>query len=410
MDQQLTCAFKFLREKLFCEKSNLLYDFLTDHPEDPLLGNLPSAQEIAHLVPNPCGWGTGMEDSMLNAGFAVDALLMEYERTGASEILDFAGKLFRGMELCARVHGRRGFVVRSVAPDGKSCYSNSSRDQFTLFVYGVWRYFRSEYATPAEKATARQLLTDTAEYCRVNVTDDAHGNLLRLDGRKAMVSNLLGAISTHEIMRLPMFYMAAFDATKDSFWRDLALRYAVPGIERNLAIDRNRDWWNIELSQMQVSLRLLYEVEQEGELHEKCKEAMSIAAELAEKELFKELAKIGREYHCTGRERNRSWRRLPFKLRDELPGLLDQSALWEDTPYFLPVFPDGFRHAAELLRAVGNLMATVLLAPERAASPACVEAFRNFFDGCDFDGCGTSAAVNLAEAAVLLLRAETQEH
>lgn len=52
--------------RFFCEKTHLFYDDLADGKE--LTGELPTPEEIALQIPNPCGWGTGMKNSMLNAG------------------------------------------------------------------------------------------------------------------------------------------------------------------------------------------------------------------------------------------------------------------------------------------------------------------------------------------------------
>ena len=42
---------------------------LCDQPQSaPPVRSLPSPEEVAANFPNPCGWSTGMEDCMLNAG------------------------------------------------------------------------------------------------------------------------------------------------------------------------------------------------------------------------------------------------------------------------------------------------------------------------------------------------------
>ena len=75
---------------------------------------------------------------MLNAGSVIDILrirktVLGEENTGRAE------KVVNGIHRCATVHGKDGFLVRGVTLDGKSCYANSSRDQFTLAVFGLWR-------------------------------------------------------------------------------------------------------------------------------------------------------------------------------------------------------------------------------------------------------------------------------
>ena len=53
-------AEKFIRSRFFCEKTNLFYDYLVTEAEDPLISHLPTPYEISCLIPNACGWGTGM--------------------------------------------------------------------------------------------------------------------------------------------------------------------------------------------------------------------------------------------------------------------------------------------------------------------------------------------------------------
>ncbi len=390
--------------RLFHEETGLIYDYVTSELPEERFAHLPKPDEIARNVPNPSGWGTGMEDCMLNAGFAMDALRLEFERSGREIWRTRAKKLFRGMKRCATVHGKRGFVVRGCAPDGKSCYPNSSRDQFTLFVYGVWRFFRSALSDAQERKEAAQLLCDVATYCEQTITPENEYNLLRLDGKIAMVSNMQGRISTHEIMRLPMFYAAAWDVSGDPHWNHLSRKYAVPGIEENLKIDTKRSWWEIELSQMQVSLRLLYEIETDPALKAKYAQTMGIVLRLAEQELAKEAGKL-KLFPGTFSEWNTSWRTGTFKLREEWPGLFKQSVLWQGNAYFMPQFPAIYQEGSELLRAYGNLMTTMLLASDLEQVPeTAVEEFLNFLRRPDFDHCASSAAVNVLEAAELLVK------
>lgn len=61
--------------RFFCPKTELFYEFIPDG-KPSARSHLPSAADIQKKnIPNPCGWGTGMEDSTLNAGSAPDAVL-----------------------------------------------------------------------------------------------------------------------------------------------------------------------------------------------------------------------------------------------------------------------------------------------------------------------------------------------
>ena len=72
-------------KKLFCEKTNLFYDYCVGNADDCAVWHLPSPEAIKLQVPNPNGWGTGMEDSVLTAGSVIDALISMYKTGEAGD-------------------------------------------------------------------------------------------------------------------------------------------------------------------------------------------------------------------------------------------------------------------------------------------------------------------------------------
>ena len=70
MTLYLQDAWERIWSAFFHPATSLFYDCLTENG----LHSLPTPQEIAKQYPNPCGWSTGMEDSMLSAGAAMDIL------------------------------------------------------------------------------------------------------------------------------------------------------------------------------------------------------------------------------------------------------------------------------------------------------------------------------------------------
>ena len=118
-------ALSFIYNRFYCKDTKLIYDFLID--DGNAFHHLPSPEEINRQYPNPCGWGVGMEDSVLNGGSLIDALVGHYEVTKDEWAKDFARELFEGMRLCATVSNNKGFIARSVSPiDKASYYINSS--------------------------------------------------------------------------------------------------------------------------------------------------------------------------------------------------------------------------------------------------------------------------------------------
>ena len=182
MKSLLRPAWERVWQSLFRPETGLFYDYLSDLPD---LGHLPTPEEIARCFPNPCGWGTGMEDGMLSAGAAMDILRLRRELGGDPDAGEMAEAVLSGICRAATVHGTPGFLARSVSPkDGRSCYLNSSRDQFTLGVYGAWRFLRHfPDAASAARDAVCELLASVARYCEKVVTPENRYDLLRWSPR-----------------------------------------------------------------------------------------------------------------------------------------------------------------------------------------------------------------------------------
>lgn len=369
-------AWELLRTRLFCEKTNLVYDSLSSHAPAHRFDHIPYPEEVARHAPNPAGWGTGMEDSMLNAGSVLEACILRarLEPEHRTEALDFARRIISGMEACATVHGTPGFVARSICPrDGKSCYINSSRDQFTLFVYGLWRFFHSEFATAEERGRIARLLAEVATYTERAVRPENGNNLLRLDGRPALVSQML-EIEAHEAFRLPMFYLAAWDVTREPHWRELYCRYAPHALEETLAMDRRKSWWNLQLVQMQLSLALAEAVDDDPARLRQIREAMRITAALSERHFRPEEEKLLNfrgSWSATALPWHEAWK---MTLREDslTPG---KPALYFGLLYLKPWERQEFMDAFELMRAIGNLAVGVALCREHRPEPGFFERF-----------------------------------
>ena len=104
---------KYVWEKLFYPETNLIYDLRTTLEPDGNISDLPTPEEISRNFPNACGWNTGMENSMINAGLMLDAVLNCYAKTGNNEMESLADKLFDGIKKCAEISGSEGFLARS---------------------------------------------------------------------------------------------------------------------------------------------------------------------------------------------------------------------------------------------------------------------------------------------------------
>ena len=238
---------------------------------------------------NKVGYGAGMEDCSIFGGLLLSMLVDQYEVTGNSALAECALDVFKGLKLCATVHGVPGFVARGVcAEDGKSICITSSRDQVTHFVHGLWRYDHSPLCCEETKKEIRVLLRDVAERMSKNVTLENDYDFLRADGsRDPRGICRMWKVRPHEAARLPMIYAAAWDICRDEKYLRLYRAYAEPALEQSLALSsvpasQTRAFMpTYTLLQMQTSLELILAVETDPCLKEKVIAAMQTVAKMA---------------------------------------------------------------------------------------------------------------------------------
>ena len=348
-----------IREILFHPATGLVYDYITSHDREKRFAHLPCTEEIRHSFPNPCGWGTGMEDCALNTG-----IMLALCSTAGWDEADFAHALANGLARCATVHGKRGFIVRGVLPaDGTSCYPNSSRDQFTLAVYGMWSFLTSPDVTDEWRETAQRTLCKVADYCERTVSSENQFSLMRLDGGPAVVSGMWGEECwPHEMLRLPMIYAAAWLASGQERYHRLAAAMVGEGVERTLEADPgDSSWWDMPLLQMQCSLHFFKASGAFPELAAQIEDGMELACCVARHRLRKVLdeAEVFSGDWC---ELYDNWRFLPMRVREETVAIDGHSAMFGGLTYLNPVFRMEYARPNRLLRAIGNYLATLALA------------------------------------------------
>lgn len=211
--------------------SDLIYDF-----EVPSGSDFPTPEEIARLYPNPCGYSTGMEDGMLAAGTMLDVALLRYALEGAEEARALCHRIVSGMLACCEA-AQDGFVPRALCPqDNKSFYPDSSRDQYTMLLFGFFRFLEAGLATEDEHQRIAAVCAAIADRARKNVVAENGYDLLRADGRPSLNCVMWGAsLANHEICRLPMIYLMAWHTTKRAEYlhayeqiRDEALARSLP--------------------------------------------------------------------------------------------------------------------------------------------------------------------------------------
>ena len=391
-------------ERLYHPGTELIYDYVTSR--DPLrrFDHLPAPEEVAANFPNPCGWSTGMEDCMLNAGSMLEILRLRREDDGGSPAdTEFACRLLNGIHRCATVHGRPGFVARGISPrDGKSCYGNSSRDQFTLAVYGVWRFLRAFPDAPAaELRKARELLRSIALYCESAVTPERDYDLGRLDGGRAVVSKMWQC-DAHEVLRLPMIYAAAFEATGEKHWLEEAGRYVGPGLAITRKVTSKECGWDIPIAQLQLSLRFFLESALFPELKSGFAAAMERVSGLT-RPIFRRQLAAALSFSGDWGALYENWRLLPMRITPQTLSPDGRSAVFDGKTYLNPCFGSAYAEPNSYLRSIGNCLSALLLDDNTVLPDAELDSLRQVLLRVDFARCSGSGQIQLLHGCRLAL-------
>lgn len=389
----------------------------TLHPKTDMLyeaqeGVLPTPEEIARHYPNVCGWCTGMEDGLLAGGPLLLAALARIDaRGGRDEAAEaVARRVFRGLMSCAEVSGVPGFLARAVSPfDGKSFYPSSSRDQYTLFVYAMWRTFRHPFAAKEGwKPRIARVLADVAAFCERTVTKGNGWSLTRADGGEARVSKMwtddvrsrrsdgrgsvdFGGIYPHEMARLPMIYAAAWDVTGDGHWRERYEKYADDAIDMSELRDPASERV-FALLQMQVSLALLYEIERDVSRRSRLERIMAGRTKWAllvscPRRRMDELFRVAEDEFYRPYP---DWRKLPMRPL----GRIGTGALAREG--MIPVQPEARKAVWSYVRETGERMMMQILCPGWRISDADERGFAEDMSRVDFSRpCWTAPAIAL---------------
>ncbi len=396
LNDRMESAWTFAWTELFCEKTGLFYDWLSTRDRAHRFDHLPPPDEIRRQYPNPCGWGTGMEDSMLNAGTMMDVLCDRWKRTRSPELPVLAGKILDGMARCSLRPGpMHGFVVRSVSmADGESCYFNSSMDQFTWFIYGAWRYREAFGASdPVRYARAGELILAVAEYCRRTLSEKDGLNLHRLDGKFGLVSSFNGYPMQHKTMRLPMFYAAA-NAVSGGAWESEYRESVRIGLDRMEIPEPGRWWWDIEFSQMLISILPVLALDGDASVRTRLLAGLRANAERTAADLELKLREAD-DFRGEWSVCNRDWHLNAMGTREEC---VKDPSLGGGYEYGMPYHPKEYSVPNGLLRAIGNDVMVLARTPDCPLRPEWIDGFVRTALRPDWSRAGMEGVFNLLHA------------
>ena len=374
-------ALNFILNNFLSSETDLLYDYLVDGIPDRLTGHLPSPSEIQVQFPNPCGWGTGMEDSVLSGGSLIDGLIAYYGATGDKSVKELTGRLFKGMMRCV-VDIDEGFIARSVSPvDKKSFYFDTSRDQYTHWVYSALRLYNSPLCEDSWKKDIENVLVAFAKRLQRNVIPENDYNMLRYDGKISIAGKMWGDIGTHEYFRLPFFYIAAFHVSGDRHWFDMYMKYRDEAFRKMQSF--HGDSFGLRcypVLQMQYSLKAAYDIDPDPVFKENCRAYMKdIAAYyegfvLSESEKLLSDIKSPKNYY-----KYRAFREVPFRNMGAFGEKEYLNAAQSEIPE-----NSGFY----LIRNVGEAASCVALCPDYDFNAELFDAVKALSDAIDYSRIG----------------------
>ncbi len=390
-------AWNFVWSRLFDGRTCMFYNYLVGDGADAATADLPEPELIRLQIPNPGGYGTGMEDCMLNAGLMTDAVAARYEATRDERMREYAAKIYRGMELDASVSPQKGFLPRGVSPaDCQSHYIDTSRDQYTNWWYAAYRLYFSDLSDEAQRESIRRRLTAMAEKMEAEVIPENGWNFLREDGEIGVVGQMWGNVGPHEALRLPMLYLLTWKTTGDEHWREADLRLRDEALAATLRFVPLSGASYVGL-QLQYSVRLVYDLDGDPAVRESCLSFMRKMAEPYETMTVRQAERLATP---EGEE----WLRIPYTAwktsRFRYAGCRGGKG------YFIPE-PSDFREdqAYYPLRAVGEGIAVAATCPGWTVADEALGALRRTAEHVDYEKHKTCAPIALIEAYWLARRA-----
>lgn len=376
LEEKAGQAWRAAWDRFFHPDTHTFMDYVSSYEPGKELAHLPTAGEVGRQYPNPCGYGTGMEDGMILGGAMLSLICDRFAVTEEESLRADAARVFDGMRRCATVHGVPGFVARNVCPqDRKSIYINSSRDQYTHFVHGLWTYHRSPLPDEATREEIRRLLAAVADRMIEFATPARDFDFGRADGARCPLGICrMWNVQAHEAARLPMIHAAAWQATGAERYRKLWRDHAPEAARQSASPDERLPAY--ALLQMQASLELLRPLEPAEDVRNAISDAMRRVGDLAERRFALTMRRLAQKSADDMRMTGPDWR---------------QAKEWKDQKgYRIPQWGP-YREVWQLTREAGESALVVLMADPGRMSADRGKALRDMMTQTDYphtSGCG----------------------
>lgn len=362
MKQLIDRCQKVFENEYLSSKTNLVYDYRTSLEHEHRFDTLPTVEEVAKRLPNPCSWGSGMENGMINTPIALSMYI-----DAGNKVM--AERMYQGLKLCGTVTGVPGALVRSVHPgDGKSWFPEASRDQYTHYVYSLWEYYHSGMADEAVKEEIRGLLSAVADHCEKYITPENNYTLPRadFDPVRSPVCQLW-EVEPHEAARLPMFYAAAYDVTGNMHYFKMYRKYAVEAGNAGNNLEC-MNYNSFALLQMLLSCLLIYKVEKDPAI----------------KALYLENMREIDRYSYFDLLRASNWKRTNNIYLAPMDWHMNSYCrVYPICRHVIPKHAEDIQIAYQVMREINEVLLMALMMPEeiRCISPAHRRNYRFVLDG-----------------------------
>lgn len=386
-------AWNFVHEKLFYKPTSMFYDYLSSKGEDGLIRHIPSPEHIKWCIPNPCGWSSGMENAVLSGGMALDTVINRYECEKDESLIPIVKRIYKGMRTCGEISKVPGFLVRCVSPvDGVTHYIDSSRDQYTHFVYSGINYYDSGLATDDEKESIAKIIISFAERAAKNITEENSYNFLREDGKRGAVTCMWKNICPHEFFRLPMIYIAAYNLSGDKKFYKLYMETrdeAMDGSEK-IELDPNSNMHTFAVLQMMYSLKIGYLLDDDENFKKRCLALMMRLADYGKAKAILSSKKY------SGEENAHIFTYMPKpwnEVEAHVNIILDGYAYY--IPNLVGSFMDGANMSRWALTDVGDGVSIHCLCPGKEYDDELMKALCDMINTVDYDNIYTDGPISL---------------
>lgn len=185
-------------------------------------GAWTSPADVKAKKPFPWGYGSGIQDTALNSGHLLDAMLSAYQASGDEDFKSESIRLFKALRYIYSCSPVRGLVPRGPHPDDpKAVYDDSSMDQHTTFIIALALYARSTLATDQDRAFIAQSLQEIGERL-----ESFNFTIRQADGmtQSHVGHSWMGMVHEQVSTLLPTL-LALHSGTGNAHWNDLYERY-----------------------------------------------------------------------------------------------------------------------------------------------------------------------------------------